>query len=701
MAAPMTAIVEEGRNCWRVAHAGRVAFLIDAAAYFESFAAAIERARHSIFILGWDFNAALRLRRRGTQGARLAELLNSAVERRRNLHVHVLDWDFAMIYALEREILPSYRLAWSTHRRFEFHLDGHHPVGASHHQKIALIDDALAFVGGIDFGARRWDTPEHRAADVRRIDPWGNAYGPFHDVQMAVDGEAARALAELARERWKRATGHRVDLAPPGLDPWPPNLEPELTDADVAIARTAPAFEGRSEVREVEQLYVDALRAARRFVYIENQYLTAAQVGTVLQERLEEEDGPEIVIVNPNHCGGWLEESTMGVLRARLLQRLRAADRQGRLRVYHPYVPGLDGKRFTVHGKVMVVDDAFLRIGSSNLNNRSMGLDTECDLAIESRGEERIETAIAALRNRLLAEHLARPAERVAAALAQTGSLIGAIEALRDDERSLRPLEGKTEEWLDRVVPDSELLDPERPIDAEQLVAQFVPWQFEENRPTRWRLVLMAGAIIVLAVLWRWGPLGEWLDPETLARAATRLRGDSSTPFLVIGVYVIASLLVVPVTALILATGLAFGPLWGTVYALIGVLAGAVVGFGAGRWLGRDAVRRLSGPQLNQINRLLRRRGLLAMVLLRLLPLAPFTIVNMAAGASHLTWMDYVAGTAIGMGPGTALLTLFADRAERFVRSPSLANFAVLTALVVVSVIGMYWLRRQDAAEAG
>jgi phospholipase D1/2 len=125
------------------------------------------------------------------------------------LRVYILGWDFAIIYALEREPLPSFNPRWRSHRRVHFSLDGMPPGGASHHQEIVVVDDAIAFVGGIDMAIRRWDTPEHCAHDPRRVDPRGEPYPPVHDVQMAVDGEAATALASLVRERWQRATGRR------------------------------------------------------------------------------------------------------------------------------------------------------------------------------------------------------------------------------------------------------------------------------------------------------------------------------------------------------------------------------------------------------------------------------------------------------------------------------------------------------------
>ncbi|MFW6147643.1 MAG: hypothetical protein ACOC6B_04540, partial [Thermodesulfobacteriota bacterium] len=146
-------ILVEGRNCWRIASACRASLLIDAESYFAVLAAAAARARHSILIVGWDIDSRIRLLRNNhihDLPAQLDEMLNAVVSRQSNLHVYILDWDFAMIYSLERELFPVFNLQWKTHRRVHFRLDGNHPAGASHHQKIVVIDDALAFTGGID-----------------------------------------------------------------------------------------------------------------------------------------------------------------------------------------------------------------------------------------------------------------------------------------------------------------------------------------------------------------------------------------------------------------------------------------------------------------------------------------------------------------------------------------------------------------------
>jgi phosphatidylserine/phosphatidylglycerophosphate/cardiolipin synthase-like enzyme len=213
------AIVAAGRNCQSLAHAARVAFLIDADAYFRAFVDTVLDAREQVLVIGWDIQASARLRPDGMPHGLPEDLrgfLNTVVARRRALRVYLLDWSFSLLFSLERELLPVVQLGWRTHRRIRFHLDANHPLGACHHQKIVVVDDSVAFLGGLDLTTGRWDTSAHAADDPRRIGADGSPYGPF-PTSGCGRGQAAAELGALARERWRRATGRRIrDAAPPG-----------------------------------------------------------------------------------------------------------------------------------------------------------------------------------------------------------------------------------------------------------------------------------------------------------------------------------------------------------------------------------------------------------------------------------------------------------------------------------------------------
>jgi phospholipase D1/2 len=702
-------VLREGRSFWRREHASSVAFLVDARAYFEALADALERARRSVLIAGWDFHSRLRLRRGsdgGGEGPELHELLRDLVERRPSLHVHILIWDFALLYAFEREALPSLLVKARLPERVSFHLDESHPVGASHHQKIVVIDDAIAFVGGIDLTSSRWDTRCHRADDPRRVDPWGEHFGPFHDVQMAVGGDAASSLGDLLRERWRRATGEKLEPVGERLDPWPRSLRAAVSGVDVAIARTEPHYGAQPEVREIEALYLDAIASARRTIYIENQYLTCDSVAEALRKRLGEAEGPEIVIVGPETCSGWLEEAAMGTKRARLLAHLRGADERGRLAAYHPVV---DGRPVHVHAKVMVVDDDLLIVGSANLSNRSMGVDTECALAIEAAGAPDLRERIAALRNDLAAEHLGSTADEVAEGLARGQSLIETIESLRGGARTLAPLEPSAPSWVADVIPERPLFDPDAPMEIEEdLFAEFVPDLAGEGGDAgadssgaspRFQVMAAILVLLALAATWRLTPLGDHLNPEAVLTWAAWARSLPYAPLVGAVIFTAASLAMVPVTALIVATALVYGPWLGFGISLTGSVLSAALAFGVGSRLWHGQMSRLDG-RLHRLSRRLARRGVIAVAALRMVPVAPFTVVNVAAGISHIRLRDFVLGTMLGLAPGTLALTVLAEGAASAVREPSLPTALFVVVLAALLLLGLRALYLRARARA-
>ena len=327
---PVERIVQPGRNCWRVERASRFYCIQDAADYFRLVRQAVLNARKSVFSLGWDIAAHLDLLPGGAAPdapTRLDKLLVYAARRRPHLRCYILTWDYGALYTLERDPLTRWRLGWRMPRGVRFGFDDHHPVGASHHQKIVVVDDQLAFCGGIDLTGHRWDTCAHRPDEPARITMGGEPYGPYHEVQAMVMGPAATSLGELARDRWRALGEDRLpSLNMSTEDLWPSDVTPDLTNVDVAIARTMPGFESRPAIRECEALFLDSIALAKRTIYIESQYFTNEKLAGALAARLREPDGPEVIVISPKECHGWLEQTTMGAFRDGAFRQLIAAD---------------------------------------------------------------------------------------------------------------------------------------------------------------------------------------------------------------------------------------------------------------------------------------------------------------------------------------------------------------------------------------
>ena len=457
-----------GDTCWRSAEADRFAAIIDGADYLRHLKAAMLRARHRIMVIGWDLDYRTAFER-GEQTLdgpnHLGLFLHWLLWTRRGLHVYLLKSNLRLLPAFDGfwfGVAPVSLLNQLTSARLHFAVDGAHPTGAVHHQKIVVIDDTLAFCGGIDLTLGRWDTSEHRPADPRRSGP-GEAYGPRHEVVAAVDGAAAEVLVEQARDRWEAATGRVLPSLGPAPPAWPDGLSPGLRNVEVGVARTLPALSQRSEVREVESLDLAAIAAARDVIYLENQYFAARGIAEALAQRLRESDGPEVVMVLPRSSESLLEQESMDSARERLVRMLRAADSNRRLGVYWPVADG--GVSVYVHSKVVVIDGRLLRIGSSNLNNRSLGFDSECDIAIEARPSRpncaAVGDEILLLRDTLVAEHLGVSVDDFRDEVQRSGSFLATIEALRGTGRSLRALTDMMVAADASPFAENDLMDPD------------------------------------------------------------------------------------------------------------------------------------------------------------------------------------------------------------------------------------------------
>lgn len=481
-------LFEPGRNCWRIERAERFALIVDAAAYFQAARAAMIRARKSILLVGWDFNPEITLPR-GEDGddgpEKLSEFMIWLADRTPGLEIRLLRWDTGALKSFLKPAFLRTAIRWKAHERIALRLDGTHPLGSSHHQKMIAIDDRLAFCGGIDMTDGRYDDRDHADDAELRIGTDGKPYGPWHDAASVFDGDAAVAIGDLARQRWLAAQDEELPRVTGGADCWPDGLAPLLTDIDLSIARTFPQMDEHDEIHEIEALYLDLIANARDFIYAESQYFASRRVAHALAQRLAEDNPPEIVIINPKAAEGWLEPVAMDTARARLVEALRRIDRKGRFRLYHPVTER--GEDIYVHAKLSVIDDRYLRVGSSNFNNRSLRFDTECDVALDGTDVtgQSGGTVLTDIRHDLLAEHLGVTPDKVAAHEKALGSMIAAIEELRGQGRTLIPYElpelSETEKWL----ADNEILDPEGPDAIFEPLSQrglFRHWHFPHFR---------------------------------------------------------------------------------------------------------------------------------------------------------------------------------------------------------------------------
>lgn len=721
---PGITLAEPGRNCWQETEAERFGWAIDGADYFQALRESFEAARREILIVGWDIDSRVELIRDPEHPfypSPLCETLQALVEQRDELSVHVLSWDFAMLFVLERELLPAYSFGWQESERLHFHLDGKHATGASHHQKIVIIDGKTAFLGGFDITRNRWDTSEHAPDDERRTDPYDDLYQPFHDIQAVVSGAAAAKLRELVDARWINATGSGLpklaensDEAPPT---WPRCIEVASYDTPAVLARTWAEPKGGAITKEVEALFLDMIGSATRSIYIENQYFTSASIARALASSLKKEEGPEIVIVLPGRTAGWLEQSTMDVLRNRVLTLIERANRHDRLRIVSPIIDKLGDARVNVHAKIMVVDMHWLRIGSANLSGRSMGLDSECDLLVDG-GESG-----AALRfvSELLAEHLGQSINEVACGLEADG-LNATLDRLNGGPRRLEPLTYEKDTVDSLLESIAWIADLEKPIEriwsapvADEIQAAIDadgrtkatagPGSTRESGDGSGGLPLAAigaGIVVLLAAaIAVFATSGDARSPtELLAVLEARTSGPLA-PFVAGPVFALAATLFAPVTWLIALSALLFEPVVAAAVSIFGTAISTIATHRIGVTFAGPVSARLPAKLLSRVEKLAAGSDTMSMVGLRLLPIAPFAVVNIAVGIAGVALRHLLAGSLIAMIPGIVFISFSIDRARAALRGepvfePWIAVMIVAAGVGIIALKIMRDRRRDD-----
>jgi phospholipase D1/2 len=633
----------DNENVWKRKKAKNVSFLVDASTYFDALAETLQKAEKTIFILAWDVNSQVELRKDSAPGKniKLGSLIHQLVSEKPNLHVYILCWNFPLAFSPNRETPLSLVSGWETHERITIVYDDFHPVGACHHQKVVVIDDAIAFSGGIDISQGRWDTSEHLAADPRRTDSAGTSYSPFHDVQSMVDGEVAAALGDLFRERWNRATDHSIPKIDIPVLGFPEKIPIDLNDIDVGISRTYPHFGGYELQNEIEKITLASLKQAQNLIYIENQFLTAKKIVAQLRSILVKKEGPDVIIVLPLRAASIIEEIATNALQNRLIKKLKAVDYYQRLGVFYPAIPG-EPNGVLVHSKVTIIDDDFVKIGSANFNNRSMGVDTECDLSFEASNHSH-RKSISSLREKLVCEHLGLSREELHSAISEQGSLLKAIYSRFDKLRTLRPQKLHTPFFLRWLVLGVKAYDPSAPLAREQLVSDFL--KTERRRTSRLSLLGVFSAffvILCLSAVWYWVPLEEFRYFVSI-----KLGDLKTSSALVLG----CSLVLMPPTLLVLGTYTFLGPKLGFLVGWIFIVIIAFVQYCIGILLPHRIIKKLALWGTFTLGQQLVRLRALPDFILRLLPAAPMPVLSLISGTVRMPLVGFFFITVFGALP--------------------------------------------------
>lgn len=687
------------RRCfWRETYVDRLSILIDAKAYFESLAASLESAEKSICIMGWDLDTRIRLRRIDPKHSKesLGALISRLVRKRSELHVYVLIWNFFFIMSRKRMLPPWFRRDWTCHPRIHFVYDVNRPIESSRHEKFVLIDRKLAYLGCTDLSRERWDVPGHTEFKEFRVNPDGHAYRPHHDLQAVFNGEAAELLAQHFENEWRRSTGEIIRVEYSNLSStWLKQLKPDFENAHLYFSRTSPPQPAYPPVREIEDMLLELIKRAERFIYIEMQYMSAENLISALIEKLREEKGPYILIILPHAANSFIERRLMSVLQARQLLRLKASDPYSRLKICYPVLPPPEFDSLMLHSKLMIVDGTFLHLGSANFTRRSMGLDSELNFTLVAESQKDRDS-IQKILGKLLAEFMGLELNDVLPQTDDPRSLFAYIDNLKDRDKALKDMEIQTLGLNYKKFIDGEYSDPSQPYAIEEI--RLLNIEKVNLKKKLWLLVILFLAFgFLIAAVWYFTDLDEKLRSYILTEAHTPSVSNITAILFILS---LASVLMMPITLITLGCVFLFGPWGGAASSMLVALLSASISYFLGRFLDSNWLGGVFGKALDKVAKKLQSaNGLTMMVLIRLLPVAPFGVVNLAGGLSRVSFILFILGVFIGLLPSKIVLAVFADRAFGLIRNPSFESFALLifVSLVVLGVIyvSSRWLERR------
>lgn len=464
-----------GETCATLIDAYTSGLLVDGREFYKAVYDACCSAKRTIYMAGWQFASEVELVR-GEDAkdckhpTRFLPFLRSLCEANPDLRIYLLPWDSSPVFALEREPWQRLKFRLHGHENIHWKMDNAHPPSASQHQKLIVIDRAVAFVGGMDVCSSRWDDREHRANFAPRCTK-GKPDGPYHDVQGFVTGPGVDILRGWFAERWHRASDEPLEMpdAPTGGITVTPSIP--LGAPKIGLARTLPEMDDPPcrPVTELLQLHLRAIARAKRLIYIENQYVSSNELCQAIEARLAQTDQPrlEIVMVLPEKSAGKKEVISIGVYQQKILERIGdAAKTYGHgFGVYFQAARNQEGCDVPVfiHAKVLAVDDRFLLVSSANTTNRSMSFDSELGVAWEAPDETEI---LHAVRVDLMGEHCGLRGEEAEALVGSIDGLVERLDAFAKDRRGAlrihrRNVDEKPGPLLSRVLPAETPLDPD------------------------------------------------------------------------------------------------------------------------------------------------------------------------------------------------------------------------------------------------
>ncbi|MFN2311878.1 MAG: VTT domain-containing protein [Spirochaetia bacterium] len=674
-----------------------LSFFPDSASYYAALSNVFTRAQHRILIVGWGVDDRIYLVRSTTPSGSdsatgslsLGELLIQLAEDRPSLQIQLCAWRSPAFFSADHHISDAFQKAAARLPNLTLSLVPTASGFNSRHEKYVIVDDVLAFIGGIDLTHNRWDTEQHAATHEGRVNPAGESYTPYHDMQVALSGPIVHDLYTVA--------AHDLELhgewSPVEQPLWPEGLEVDARKVPVmlALTRSNPNPE-LDNTRQIKDAYHVMINNASKFIYIEDQYFSSDSVTQALSQQLQREDGPEVIVIMARELPDALGRLTMGVNASMHLARLMESDLYGRLGVFNMVSPDDPNVDVKVHSKLMIVDGRYLTIGSANINQRSFNFDLEANIILDSQGSD-TPGFVQELEDRVLAQ---RAGLNVGEWLNEVRQNAGSkCRAMHERVHNWDGLQQGRNFLAPGTVPHEvmDYFDMAHAPQPESVLHKLARSSALELS-SRAKKVILSVAVVV-------GLIGAvFLLSRTDIRAALDIninfdevmRGIDSindnrpvtAGLLTVGIFWLAISMFVTIAVPIVFFSAVHGPWLGILYSIIGVLSGAAIYYTLGlvlhdsKRLGKVRAVRRAKEQLEKI----KPYGTWAVAISRMVPTGPFLVVNFVTGAVGFTPRQFVAGSLIGLLPGIFALSLFGEAIRNVFTDPDLVSVGVFILMV-------------------
>ncbi len=663
---------------------------INGQSYFESLHQSLSNAQEQVFILGWDIDFRIQLIDREIKAPNpykdqrcLGGLLSHMAHQNKNLKIFILIWDHPFFYGSDREMFSQIKAKYWFPDNIFFFRDDSHPFTGCHHQKLVVIDGKTAYVGGIDLTSGRWDQLDNPALSYGREDITVGKYPPFRDFMIQVSGDASAHFARHFIRRWKRG----VSIFDRRIDSPKKMTQCQNCNSILYIARSSPRYKLYPQVKEVLKIHVELIKRAKELIYIENQYLTNSDIVSALIHQCKNNPNLQVTIILPSVLQGVFEKYSMERKLKKIIKKLNREDqRLNNLCLFYPMRKKEDGSFISVnvHGKIMIVDDCFLKVGSSNLNMRSMGLDTELDVVIQDGNADQLRS----LKVKILASLLQSDETRIENELSECGNINSLLNKkyLNVSVRNLVFKASSEDTFLEELV-QSLPMDESHPLEIEQLAEEL----FQQSRLKWFKKIilnvfifLLLSGLTYLAVYYSrflisYAPFSTEFLNNLIEHESSWLFGLGFFVF-----YIFAGLVFFPLNLFILVNATLFSPLGAIALSFLGAMLVGSLGFWIGQFLGLSYLLKRFPSKANKVLETVKKGGVIPIFLLRMIPLLPYSLTNFLLGAINYRFRHYFVGTTLGLLPGIIVFVVLQRTLLDLLFYPNAHNLILFFAIVVI-----------------